>query len=739
MNVKPLKCLAWALAGQALFAAHVIAEPIRVAPEAPMVTQAQRLDWRLDGPFMTKTIEMVITNPHARALEATVLVPLGAHERLQGYALDVQGEFRSAVPVERVKAKVTFETIERAQVDPALAEKQADSSYRIRVFPVPAQQSRKLRLEIASLAQRDRCGWRHTLDGALPEQMPRASSLVSSTLPPKAAVAAPQLAWTRQANGSWQAVLTSTRIPNSLCLPAPQGPIGFSATGPDGESFLWVEQAAKRINHAIPVLGSSRALEVVWDASGSFRGQDRSAELAYLRRWLQGRETVVTLTLLRNDLQRESLTVNATNLDALLQRLAKEPADGATALAQWRPAPGATQVLMFSDGAATWPAGEISRPTVPVTLVAQEIRNAAVAKLLTSNGGQALSLKPGSVVGPAKVGWIQLDQQWAFGPADGAWHTSGSGAEVGAIRACRVSYQPADQAATLPTRWLSPRGVWQARDLTLPKAHASEMARFWCAQWWSDDLEANPSLHQHQLVRIGESLGIANRETSLLVLESVEDYVRYDILPPGAPAYVRAAVMARRAAIQHERTQRYYDHQRRLNTDWDERKKWWNTDFPKDEPRIRWEAERRAQIEAQRRAQVEAERQAQSRAERYTDIPVAHQRLARVLQQLKAEDLLAELGCAKVSLQGNVYRGAACEAGHAAAKVVHQYFVLVRLGVLQHKLFGPVARPEVPGHQGALVCPPICKIGFLHIGIDHMQVDVCIVKIPTQYHPQVHG
>src|SRR5690606_36265679 len=70
---------------------------------------ATRLEWTLDGPFALRRIELVLRNPHDRPLETTVQLPLDGNERLHGYALDVDGVLRDAVPVERVWARAAFE------------------------------------------------------------------------------------------------------------------------------------------------------------------------------------------------------------------------------------------------------------------------------------------------------------------------------------------------------------------------------------------------------------------------------------------------------------------------------------------------------------------------------------------------------------------------------------------------------------------------------------------------------
>jgi len=69
-------------------------------------------------------------------------------------------------------------------------------------------------------------------------------------------------------------------------------------------------------------------------------------------------------------------------------------------------------------------------------------------------------------------------------------------------------------------------------------------AREW-ASYRLASLSAQPELRRAEIMRLGARFGIATSETSLIVLDRVEDYVEKDITPPAELAEAYAALRRR--------------------------------------------------------------------------------------------------------------------------------------------------------------------------------------------------
>ncbi len=91
-------------------------------------------------------------------------------------------------------------------------------------------------------------------------------------------------------------------------------------------------------------------------------------------------------------------------------------------------------------------------------------------------------------------------------------------------------------------------------------------------------LEGEARTNKVRIREIGKRFGLATRETSLIVLELVDDYVRHEIEPPAElrAAYDRAAANAGKRRVDSDAA-RLAQVIRRFEA----RVAWWNRDFPK--------------------------------------------------------------------------------------------------------------------------------------------------------------
>ena len=79
---------------------------------------------------------MVFFNPNSRMLEGKLQFPLGAGQVVSGFALDVDGQMRAAVPVGEGAREQVFEDIARRRVDPGLLQTTIGNNYELRVYPL---------------------------------------------------------------------------------------------------------------------------------------------------------------------------------------------------------------------------------------------------------------------------------------------------------------------------------------------------------------------------------------------------------------------------------------------------------------------------------------------------------------------------------------------------------------------------------------------------------------------------
>jgi len=104
--------------------------------------QQLKIDVAVYGNISRTTWQMTFYNSTGRILEGTLEFPLKDGVSVSRYALDINGHMREAVPVDRAKGTVTFESIERRRVDPGLLEKVAGNIFRTRIYPINPSSTR---------------------------------------------------------------------------------------------------------------------------------------------------------------------------------------------------------------------------------------------------------------------------------------------------------------------------------------------------------------------------------------------------------------------------------------------------------------------------------------------------------------------------------------------------------------------------------------------------------------------
>lgn len=327
-----------------------------------------------------------------------------------------------------------------------------------------------------------------------------------------------------------------------------------------------------------------RSIGLLWDASASARKRDREGEFALLDRCFAAMGTGrVHLRLLR-DVGEDggSFDNHGGNWSALRKTLETAVLDGASNLADWTPQPGINEYLLVSDGLHNYGGGAFPALAPHQRLYAlasggAQADHGRLTALAQSRGGRLVAwqgsrglesaaralLEDGvRVVGMRGDGIADLVAQSRF-VDDGILRVAGRLTEPDAM--LRITL---DMAGT-------------PHDITLPVAATAaplpQAAQAW-ATWKVATLSAEPELHRAGIERLGKAFSLVTANTSLLVLDELADYVRYDI--PAPPA-LQAQVAELRAVQAREREETRGQRLDKVAGMFAKRIDWWQRDFPK--------------------------------------------------------------------------------------------------------------------------------------------------------------
>lgn len=577
----------------------LIAPPLIVAPDAkvPVALRSASVQVETDGGLARTTVLLTLFNPNDRLLEGNLSFPLQPGQQVSGFALDVAGALREAVPVPKPKAQQVFESVERRNVDPGLLEQTAGNQFRLRVYPIPAHGTRQVRLTIDEALRREGDTWRIDVPVQLLDQADGASLTIRARGPRTAPVQVgnfDDLKFER-GRGGWTAKydVLRERKPDCVdCLSRMRRlglrlPVAAEAGAVvqtyDGERFALVDVPVALEHGRLRKLPTSVGL--LWDASASARSRDRQGEFALLDRYFKAMgDGSVRLRFLR-DVGEDAgrFEIRGGDWGALRKALESAVYDGASDLADWTPEAGIDEYLLVSDGLRNYghkafPGLRDGQALYALDSAGAKSDTVRLAALAEARGGRLVQWQGRDGLDAATAALLDDGARIVALEGDGiddlkpqAWRIDGG--------VVRVAGRMTERDATVRVR---SGGETRTFEVYVPAdAPESDLAATLWASWQVAADMAEPELRRASIARLGQRFGLVTPGTSLLVLENAADYVRYDI---PAPAALREEVAALRRTQASEQAQSRSERLDDVASRFADRLTWWKRDFPKGAP-----------------------------------------------------------------------------------------------------------------------------------------------------------
>lgn len=544
---------------------------IRESDVGPMQTREMAVVARVDGLHAVVETTLVFHNPNARDLEGHLVFPLPDGAAVCGYALDINGTLVDGVIVTKERARVAFETETRRNVDPGLVEHVQGNLYRTRIYPLPAKGERRIRLTYTTPLATATNG-----DAALSLPMPREAIAKLNVKIEVAALdgTAPEIgglgdARFEKADQIWrvESSAENTTPGADVLVALPKLPKSFHRIEREGDTHRFMITTVAPA--AQPASAEPGHIHVLWDASGSRAGADLTKEFALLE---MTKASGYTLTVFRDvpEAARKFATV-----EELIAAIKNEPFDGGSDFAALRAEPGG-RTLLFTDGFDTLSGKVLDFGGVtPVAIVSGAVANRET--LRQACGGALIDLQ---TIAP-EAAWSEIESpsprvsgvkgtgianvQGIGQPAHGRIHLLGELTETEA--SVRIVY--ADGSESEP--------------FALRREDAVEggvLATAW-ASARVNQLAPRADEFGDELLALGRSHGLVSPATSLIVLETLDQWVRHEIEPPASLPDMRSQW---RQAMKGRATQNNPDPNQRLEHIaqlWKQRVEWWKSDFSK--------------------------------------------------------------------------------------------------------------------------------------------------------------
>lgn len=548
--------------------------------DAPVVLAALEVSVHITGLYAETTQILTLHNPNSRDLEGNLVFPLPDDAVVCGYAIDVDGALVDGVVVPKQEARRILEAEIRKGVDPGLVEQVRGNMYRTRIYPLPAGGTRTVKLVyVSALNVEGRDAAYHLPLGhaagvddvavrvevsQIPVEPALVGGLGNMTLAPF------EQRWVAETR------VKSAETSDDLQIRLPHLPDHLTMVEEfDGERYFCISSIPQRATAARA--WDPARIALLWDSSGS-RG-DASKDIGLVEKlaatW---RHVTVDVQVLRDSISEvHTFVIDDGDSSALTSFLADQPCDGGTNLAGVDlavcPHSDDEAWLVFSDGLGTvgvgLPAGRSPRV---FTISSQTGSDSALLRhLATRSGGGYFNLVSTSpeVAAAAICGWsdaLRIDR--AVGCEDvHVTHHSGRFTVYGRLTQEVASVRLAGPGA--PTDQLS-----IARDAA---TIGRNLARAWAGQ--QAQLLGLMGVDDSQVVELGRRFGLVTPGTSLLVLETLDQYLEYDVEPPASLPHMREAFLAQRRQVQQQAHVVEQAQIERVVSMWNARVAWWETNF----------------------------------------------------------------------------------------------------------------------------------------------------------------
>jgi tetratricopeptide (TPR) repeat protein len=553
--------------------------------ENPVKLQEAKIETKILGNLATTTATYTFYNPSERILEGKLTFPLPNGVSVSGYALDINGKLRNAVPVPKERAKEVFESIERRNVDPGIIEKVEGNNFRTRIYPLPAKGSRIVQItyhqELKTLPTENQFFLNFANATSIPKFQLRV--LVSEGVEIPKILENPDGSFSFQKQGQqWIAEINKENF-------TPNESLKISIPKTDQSSNILLQKAsgnqsyfAANININFPAKDKSKSkkIGIIWDNSFSESKRNKDKELGFLQAYFAYNPNVtVQLAMLNNTFETaEEFQISDGNWSALKNKILNARYDGGTDFGALKEINGVEEYLLFSDGISNF--GDLNMKfKKPVNSISSTPRSDFnLLKLIAQqSGGNFINLNELDTENALKIykkvplqflGFKENNTIKELFPTPGSVvndpiNIFGIISEnTGKLTALfgtnnQTQYEiPVDFSTATPTE------NWQ-------------ISQFW-AQRKIDELELNTTKNSSEIKNISEQFGVVSKNTSLIVLEDIEDYVRFKITPPQELlADYKRIVSQNKSSVLAERKNllsKAFDKTQELKT-------WWNTEF----------------------------------------------------------------------------------------------------------------------------------------------------------------
>jgi TonB-dependent SusC/RagA subfamily outer membrane receptor len=492
---------------------------------------------KTDGITAITFIELEFQNNRDVEIEGLFKFQLRSGQVVTDFQLDLNGKYREGSIEEKWKATNAYNTIVGKRVDPALLTKEQDNNYSLRIYPVPAKKSRKVTITLHEVLYPMTAAKNYFLPMNSSDTTSRFAFRFEATQQSIKPFFKPDrfsgVEFIATSNGFIaEGEFRSVVLNQSIDVVLPSAETQRLLVKPSAENVHFALELKNKLQQYYSI--SPKSVTVFWDASASGEKRDIQKEISFLKQYLRFHQTeTITLIPFRHKplgtfvfqlknkgIQKLEANLNALeyagatsfgnlNFSTVRSDLILLFSDGYNSIGKSRPKEGNVLLYALHTSAS---ADTINLKTVSGTggtvinlgkrTINSAIEQASVAERMLIRVESASGKTIIESILPMKIDKAILLYGTMYQPTDSLRVYFGNNQSVSSVETIPVTNAVQDTSSGIDrlAMLMRYRTITQSKD-------------------WNDVLD------------FGLDERVVTLQTAFLVLERIEDYIRYNITP----------------------------------------------------------------------------------------------------------------------------------------------------------------------------------------------------------------
>lgn len=505
---------------------------VTVKNEGQLKLSSLKVNVKILGNYAETTYDMMFYNELDRTLEGELTFPLSDGQSVSRFEMEVNGKLRKAVVVEKELARVAFESTVRQNIDPGLLEKTQGNNYKARIYPILPQANKRI---VLTYEQELSCFNEH-LTYELPLGIKEILDEFSLNVEINGGNGRPILKDSfsglqfKESLDVYHATFTEEKF-------SPSHPIVIKVPVVKGNTKVISYADYFHIN--LPIESNARLkskpehILVLWDASKSLRYRNLKDEIKLLDQYFSYLQNVeVEFVVFSNKIHwNKSYQVVNGNWKDLKNYINEIQYDGGTSMSVLDELKSdSDEILLFSDGLSNL--GSFSKPkkqTVYTVCSVVSADHQCLEEIAVSSGGQYLNLLrqlPGEACELLK---LETFQYLGVKKNKRISEVYPSNINVNNEFSLAGRFEEDAEIELL----FGYRGKVERKVPVMIQASRENklVKRLWAKQKMKY-LSKEKKKNKEQIIALAKKYQLVTDFTSMLILDRIEDYVRYRIEPP---------------------------------------------------------------------------------------------------------------------------------------------------------------------------------------------------------------